>query len=79
VAASTQKGNTMSNSQASNQKTKRFRIVVFEWLSHDAEIEATDAAAAEEQARQLWADNAEQQSFSFDHSGIDGVHVEEIA
>jgi hypothetical protein len=51
----------MSNSQASNQKTKRFRIVVFEWLSHDAEIEA------------------EQQSFSFDHSGIDGVHVEEIA
>jgi hypothetical protein len=57
---------------------KRFRVVVLEWLAHDAVIEATDAAAAEAEARRLWEENAEHEVFSFDDSGIDGVQVEEI-
>jgi hypothetical protein len=58
---------------------KRYRVVVFEWLSHDAFIEAADASAAEAEARRLWASNAEHELFSFCDSGIDGVVVEEIA
>ena len=57
---------------------RRFRVVVIEWLSHDAIIKATDAVAAEAEARRLWAMNDEQQLFSFDDSGIDGIQVEEI-
>jgi len=57
---------------------KRFRVVVIEWLSHDAIIEAPDAAAAEAEARRLWATNDEHQLFSFDDSGIDGIQVEEV-
>jgi hypothetical protein len=57
---------------------KRFRVVVIEWLSHDAILEAPDAIAAEAEARHLWADNAEHEVFSFDNSGIDGVDVEEV-
>jgi hypothetical protein len=69
----------MKKPTISNQPARRFRVVVIEWLSHAAVIEASDAAAAEEQARQLWADNAEHKIFSFDDSGIDGIHVEEIS
>jgi len=58
---------------------KRFRVVVIEWLSHDAVIEAPDAAAAEAEARRLWAENAEHEVFSFDDSGIDGILVDEIS
>jgi len=58
---------------------KRFRVIVIEWLSHDAIIEAPNAAAAEAEARRLWARNAEHEVFSFDDSGIDGVQVEEIS
>jgi hypothetical protein len=57
---------------------KRFRVVVVEWLSHDAIIEAPDATAAEAEARRLWATNDEHQLFSFDDSGIDGVQIEEV-
>jgi hypothetical protein len=57
---------------------KRFRVVVIEWLSHDAIIEAPSAQAAEAEARRLWAENAEHEVFSFDDSGIDGVQVEEV-
>jgi hypothetical protein len=57
---------------------KRFRVVVIEWLSHDAILEAPDATAAEAKARQLWDTNAEHQLFSFDDSGIDGIQVEEL-
>ncbi len=57
---------------------KRFRVVVIEWLSHDAIIEAPDAAAAKAEARRLWDTNAEHQLFSFDNSGIDGIEVEEV-
>ncbi len=46
---------------------KRFRVVVIEWLSHDAIIEGR--AAAEAAARRLWATNDEHQLFSFDDSG----------
>jgi hypothetical protein len=58
---------------------KRFRVVVIEWLAHDAVIEAPDAEAAEAEARRLWDTNAEHELFSFDDSGIDGVQVEEIS
>jgi hypothetical protein len=58
---------------------KRFRIVVIEWLSHDAIIEAPSAQAAEAEARRLWTENAEHEVFSFDESGIDGIQVEEVS
>jgi hypothetical protein len=58
---------------------KRFRVVVIEWLAHDAIIEASDSETAEAEARRLWAENAEHELFSFDDSGIDGVQVEEIS
>lgn len=58
---------------------KRFRVVVIEWLSHDAIIEAPSAQAAEAEARRLWAENAEHDVFSFDNSGIDGIQVEEVS
>jgi hypothetical protein len=58
---------------------KRFRVVVIEWLSHDAIIEAPSAQAAEAEARRLWAENAEHEVFSFDDSGIDGIQIEEVS
>ena len=57
---------------------KRYRVVVLEWLSHKAIIEAPDEAMAESIARGLWEHNAEHEVFCFDDSGIDGVQVEEI-
>jgi hypothetical protein len=59
--------------------SRRFRVTVIEWLAHDAVIEAADAEAAEAEAHRLWADNGEHDVFSFDDSGIDGIHVEEIS
>ena len=58
---------------------KSYRVVVIEWLSHKAIIEAESAQHAEEQARQLWAENAECEVFSFADSGLDGVVVEEMS
>ena len=57
---------------------KTYRVVVIEWLSHDAVIEAPDEAAAEAESQCLWATKDEYQLFSFDDSGIEGVDVEEI-
>ena len=57
---------------------KRFRVVVIEWLSHDAIIEAPDEAAAEAEAQRLWATKDEHELFSFDDSGIEGIQVEEV-
>jgi hypothetical protein len=62
----------------STRSLKRFRVVVIEWLSHDAIIEAPNAQAAEAEAHRLWAENAEHEVFSFDDSGIDGIQVEEV-
>ena len=56
---------------------RAYRVVVLEWLSHSAEIEAASPEDAENLARQLWADNAEHQLFEFESSGLDGVVVEE--
>ena len=58
---------------------KRFHVTVIEWLAHKAVIEASDAVAAEAETRRLWDANEEHQFFSFDDSGIDGIHVEEIS
>jgi hypothetical protein len=68
----------MSAAATTNPAVKHFRVVVVEWLAHEALIAAADAASAEEQAWQLWADNAEQQSFSFDDSGIDRIEVQAV-
>ena len=57
---------------------KRYRVVVLEWLAHKAVIEATDAEAAEAEARRMWEDNSEHEVFNFDDGGIDGVQVEEM-
>lgn len=56
---------------------KLYRVVVVEWHSHDAFIEAADAIAAEAEARRLWPSNSEHELFSFDYSDIESVHVEE--
>jgi hypothetical protein len=58
---------------------KQYRVVVLEWLSHKAIIEATDAVAAEAEARRMWENNSEHDIFYFDDSGIDGVQVEEVS
>jgi DpnD/PcfM-like protein len=58
--------------------TKTYRVVVVEWLSHKAVIEATSAEEAESQARELWANDAEHDAFNFEDSGIDGVTAEEV-
>ena len=57
---------------------KTYQVVVIEWLSHKAVIEATGAEEAEAKARELWATNAENEIYTFDDSGIDGVTVEEV-
>ncbi len=61
-----------------NAPLKSYHVVVIEWLSHKAVIEAASPDQAEAKARQLWADNGEHEVFSFDDSGIDGVVVEEV-
>jgi hypothetical protein len=55
-----------------------YRVVVIEWLSHTAVIEAESRQHAEEEARRLWAENAEHEIFAFSDGGLDGVMVEEI-
>jgi hypothetical protein len=54
-------------------------VVVLEWLSHAAVIEATSAEEAEAKAMELWSSNDETQAFSFNDSGIDGVRAEELS
>ena len=75
-AVSQAKGKHMANDTTS--KSKRYRVTVREWLVHSATIEATDAAAAEAEARRMWEDNSEYEVFNFDDGGIDGVQVKEI-
>ena len=59
-------------------RTRRFRVVAIEWLSHRAEIDAVSPEAAEALARELFANNAEHQVFTFEDSGLDGFHIEEV-
>jgi hypothetical protein len=57
---------------------KRYRVVVIEWLSHKAYIEAESAEDAEKKSRELWENKAEADVFVFEDSGIEGITVEEI-
>jgi len=57
---------------------KSYRVEVIEWLSHRAVIMATSPQHAEEEARRLWAESAEDEIFHFWDGGLDGVMVEEI-
>ncbi len=61
----------------SKQQPRVWRVTVIEWLSHVATIEAGTAEEAEAKARDIWADNAEQNVFRFSDSGLDGVVVDE--
>ena len=58
---------------------KRYRVVVIEWLSHKAIIEAASPEEAESEAYRMFADNSDHQVFQFDDSGVDGVTVDELA
>ncbi len=69
--ANKEKGNTTAS-------TKTYRVVVIEWLSHKGLIEATSAEEAEAKSREMWANNAEHETFKFEDSGIDGVTAEEV-
>ena len=55
---------------------RRYRVVVLEWLSHVAVIEASSQAEAETNALDLW--NQADGSFSFEDQGIDGVIADEL-
>ncbi len=57
---------------------KTYRVVVIEWLSHKAIIEAASPEEAESKAARMFADNCEHDVFHFDDSGIDGITVEEL-
>jgi hypothetical protein len=57
---------------------KSYRVVVIEWLAHEAVLTADTPELAKAQARAMWDDNAERDVFSFSDSGIDGVEVEEL-
>jgi hypothetical protein len=57
---------------------KTYRVVVIEWLSHKAIIEAASPEEAESEAYRMFADNSDHQVFQFDDSGVDGVTVDEL-
>jgi hypothetical protein len=57
---------------------KRYRVVVIEWRSHKAIIEAANPEEAEAKAAEMFADNSEHEVFRFEDSGVDGVTVEEL-
>jgi len=57
---------------------KSYRVVVVEWLSHQAIIKAKSARHAGNNARDMWAANAEHDVFRFEDGGVDAVHVEEV-
>jgi hypothetical protein len=56
---------------------KRYRVVVLEWLSHVAVIEAASQQEAEAKGFELW-NKDDVQSFDFDYSGVDGVTADEL-
>lgn len=55
---------------------RRYRVVVLEWLSHEAVVEASSKEEAEIKGLDLW--NDANGSFSFEDSGIDGVVADEL-
>lgn len=56
--------------------SRRYRVVVLEWLSHTAVIEASSKEEAEAKALDLW--NEADGSFSFEDQGVDGVIADEL-
>ena len=56
--------------------SRRYRVVVLEWLSHEAVVEASSKEEAEIKGLDLW--NDADGSFSFEDSGIDGVVADEL-
>jgi hypothetical protein len=57
--------------------SRRYRVVVLEWLSHTAVVEASSKEEAEAKGLDLW-NAADGESFSFEDSGIDGVVADEL-
>lgn len=58
--------------------SRRYRVVVLEWLAHDAVVEASSKEEAEAKGLALW-NEASGDHFSFDDSGIDGIVAEELS
>ena len=56
--------------------SRRYRVVVLEWLSHTALIEASSKEEAEAKGLDLW--NEADGSFSFEDQGVDGVIADEL-
>jgi hypothetical protein len=56
---------------------KRYRVVVLEWLAHDAVIEAASKEDAEAKGLELWNEQGSD-IFSFDDQGVDGVTADEL-
>jgi hypothetical protein len=56
---------------------KRYRVVVLEWLSHVAVIEAASKEDAEAKGLELW-NKVDVEGFDFDDSGVDGVIADEL-
>jgi hypothetical protein len=61
-----------------SEQHRQWRVTVIEWLSHKAIVEAETAEEAKATARELWAENAEHEVFSFSDSSLDGVVVDEM-
>lgn len=57
---------------------KRYRVVATVWRTYSTVITATSTAAARAEADRLLDENALDDVFSFDYSGIDSVEVEEV-
>lgn len=56
--------------------SKRYRIVILEWLSHKAVVEASSKEEAEAKGLDLW--NQAEGAFSFEDQGVDGVIADEL-
>jgi hypothetical protein len=56
--------------------SRRYRIVVLDWLSHETVVEASSKEEAEAKGLDLW--NQADGSFSFEDQGVDGVVGDEL-
>jgi len=56
---------------------RRYRVVVLEWLSHKTVVEAASKEEAEATGLALW-NEATEDHFSFEDSGIDSVIADEL-
>jgi len=58
--------------------SRRYRVVVVEWLSHVGVIEATSKEAAKARALEIWGTETESGTFTFEDSGVSDVMIDEL-